>query len=117
MNSISRTWNRVWGKISSFFSRTWKSMKRTGHDAIWSLKNTFDNVLNKIHKSFSNTWNKIKSGFKSMWKGMKNLAGNGINAVIRIPNKGISGINGLIHDFGGPKHAIGKIPKVAFATG
>src|SRR5699024_19473 len=45
------------------------------------------------------------------------LAGDGINAVIKIPNAGISGINGLIHDFGGPKHAIGKIPKVHFATG
>ncbi|WP_404975664.1 hypothetical protein NBT14_04175 [Weissella paramesenteroides] len=48
---------------------------------------------------------------------MKQLAGDGINAVIKIPNAGISGINGLIHDFGGPKHAIGKIPKVKFANG
>ena len=117
VNAFFRGFKKTWNKIKGFFHNTWKGMKRIGHDAIWSLKNTFDSVLNKIHKSFSNTWNKIKSGFKSMWKGMKNLAGNGINAVIRIPNKGISGINGLIHDFGGPKHAIGKIPKVAFATG
>lgn len=117
LNSISKTWNRIWRSISRFFSNTWKSMKHTGHDAIWSIKNTFDSVLGKIHKAFSNTWGKIKTGFKDMWDGMKQLAQDGINAVIKIPNKGISGINGLIHDFGGPKHAIGKIPKVAFATG
>lgn len=117
LNSISKTWNRIWRSVSRFFSNTWKNMKHTGHDAIWSLKNTFDDVLGRIHKAFSNTWSKIKEGFKSMWDGMKTLAGKGINAVIKIPNTGIGGINSLIHDFGGPKHAIRKIPKVAFATG
>ena len=118
VNAFSRGFKRTWNKIKSFFHNTWKGMKRIGHDAIWSLKNTFDSVLGKIHKAFSNTWSKIKKGFKSMWDGMKSLARDGINAVIKIPNKGITGINSLIHDFGGPKHAIGKIPKVPkFATG
>ena len=53
-----------------------------------------------------------------MWNNLKNLARDGINAVIGIPNKGIEGINGLIHDFGGPKNAISKIPEVPkFANG
>ena len=117
VNSLFRGFKRTWNKIKSFFHNTWKGMKKTGHDAIWSIKNTFDSVLGKIHDAFSNTWEKIKKGFKSMWDGMKQLAQDGINAVIKIPNKGITGINSLIHDFGGPKHAIGKIPKVAFATG
>ena len=118
VNAFFRGFKRTWNKIKSFFHNTWKGMKTIGHDAIWSLKNTFDSVLGKIHKAFSNTWSKIKKGFKSMWDGMKSLARDGINAVIKIPNKGITGINSLIHDFGGPKHAIGKIPKVPkFATG
>lgn len=118
VNAFFRGFKKTWNKIKSFFHNTWKSMKKTGHDAIWSLKNTFDSVLGKIHKAFSNTWKGIKSGFKDMWDGMKSLARDGINAVIKIPNKGITGINSLIHDFGGPKHAIGKIPKVPkFATG
>lgn len=117
VNAISRTWNKAWKSISSFFSDTWNSMKKSGHDSIWSIKNTFDDVLGKIGSAFSNTWKGIKSGFSDMWEGMKQLAGDGINAVIKIPNAGISGINSLIHDFGGPKHAIGKIPKVKFANG
>ncbi|MGK4018338.1 CHAP domain-containing protein [Weissella paramesenteroides] len=117
VNAISRTWNKTWKSISSFFSDTWNGMKKFGHDAIWSIKNTFDDVLGKIGSAFSNTWKSIKSGFSDMWTGMKQLAGDGINAVIKIPNTGIDGINGLIHDFGGPKNAIGKIPKVKFANG
>ena len=52
-----------------------------------------------------------------MWDGMKRLAGDGINAVIALPNAGIDGINKLISDFGGSKEAISKIPKVKFAGG
>lgn len=116
-SKISKNWKKVWRNISSFFSGIWNGMKKFGHDAIWSVKNTFDDVLGKIGKAFSNTWTGIKKGFSDMWSGMKQLAGHGINAVIKIPNAGISGINGLIHDFGGPKNAIGKIPKVKFANG
>ena len=116
-NSISKAFTKSWNGIKNFFGDIWNGMKKIGHDAIWSIKNTFDNVLGKIGSAFSNTWKSIKSGFSDMWAGMKQLAGDGINAVIKIPNAGISGINGLIHDFGGPKHAIGKIPKVKFANG
>ena len=117
LKAIKKIWNKTWDSISDFFRDTWNGMKKFGSKAINSLKGTFDDILGKIGKSFSNTWNGIKDGFKSMWEGMKQLAGDGINAVIKIPNAGIDGINGLIHDFGGPKNALGKIPKVKFANG
>ena len=72
-------------------------------------------ALTNIAKFFKDTWDNVKNGFSDMWDGMKHLAGDGINAVIAIPNTGIDGINGLIQDFGGPKNAISKIPKVKFA--
>lgn len=116
-NDIAKFWSKGWQNMFNFYAGIWNGIKKFGHDAIWSIKNTFDDVLSKIGSAFSNTWKGIKSGFSDMWNGMKKLAGDGINAVIKIPNAGISGINGLIHDFGGPKHAIGKIPKVKFAQG
>lgn len=117
-NDIAKIWSKGWRSISNFFGGIWNGMKKFGHDAIWSIKNTFDDVLGRIGSAFSNTWNGIKTGFSDMWQGMKNLARDGINAVIKIPNVGISGINGLIHDFGGPKSAIGHIPEVKkFANG
>ena len=117
VKSISKTWSKTWNGISDFFSDIWKTMKKTGSHAINSLHDTFFDVLGKIGKIFSDTWNGIKDGFKDMWNAMKQLAGDGINAVIKIPNSGIDGINGLIHDFGGPKSAIGHIPSVKFANG
>lgn len=115
--SIYKNWVKTWNSIFDFFGDTWNDIKKFGSNSINSLKGTFDNVLGKIGNSFSNTWNGIKDGFKDMWDGMKQLAGDGINAVIKIPNAGIDGINNLIHDFGGSKDAIGKIPKVKFASG
>ncbi|WP_270340190.1 tape measure protein [Leuconostoc mesenteroides] len=117
LKAIKKVWNKTWDSISDFFSDTWNGMKKFGSKAINSLKDTFDDVLGKIGKSFGDTWTGVKNGFSDMWDGMKKLAGDGINAVIKIPNAGIDGINGLIHDFGGPKNALGKIPKVKFANG
>ena len=116
-HNIYKGWVNSWKSIFNFFGDTWNNIKKFGSNSINSLKGTFDDVLGKIGKSFSNTWNGIKDGFKAMWDGMKQLAGDGINAVIKIPNAGIDGINGLIHDFGGPKKALDKIPKVKFANG
>ena len=87
--------------------------KKFGKD----LKGLLFSNLDAIGSKFQDIWNGIRNGFSDMWNGLKDLAGNGINAVIKIPNDGIDGINGLIHDFGGPKNAIGKIPKVKFAGG
>lgn len=117
LSSIGKIWNKSWKSIFNFFSDTWNNIKKFGSNSINSLKGTFDDVLGKISKAFGNTWNGIKDGFADMWNTMKQLAGDGINAVIKIPNAGIDGINGLIHDFGGPKSAIGHIPKVKFADG
>ncbi|WP_224154457.1 tape measure protein [Leuconostoc gelidum] len=117
LNWIKKIWQRAWNAVTDTFTDAWHNIKKSGSKGINALKSTLDGVLDKIGKSFSDTWNGIKDGFGSMWDGMKSLAGKGINAVIKIPNAGVDGINGLIHDFGGPKNALGKIPKVAFASG
>lgn len=117
-DEIHDKWSKTWNKSKDFLSDRWDDMnadtkKKFGKDLKGLL---FDN-LDKIKNKFQDIWNGIRNGFSDMWDGMKHLAGEGINAVIKIPNDGIDGINGLIHDFGGPKNAIGKIPKVKFANG
>lgn len=117
-DEIHDKWSKTWNKSKDFLSDRWDDMnadtkKKFGKDIKGLL---FDN-LDKIGNKFQDIWNGIKDGFGKMWDGLKQLAGEGINAVIKIPNDGIDGINGLIHDFGGPKNAIGKIPKVKFAGG
>lgn len=117
-DEIHSKWSKTWKKSKDYLSNKWDEInkdaeKKFGGDA----KTLIVDNLAKIGEKFKETWNGIKDGFRDMWNGLKDLAGNGINAVIKIPNDGIDGINGLIHDFGGPKNAIGKIPKVKFANG
>lgn len=117
-DEIHDRWSKTWNKSKDFLSDRWDDInkdtkKKFGKDLKGLL---FDN-LDAIGNKFQEIWNGIKDGFTKMWDGLKQLAGDGINAVIKLPNDGIDGINSLIHDFGGPKNAIGKIPKVKFANG
>lgn len=117
-DEIHDKWSKTWKKSKNYLSDKWdeindESKKKFGKDFKGLL---FDN-LDKIGNKFQEIWNGIKDGFGKMWDGLKQLAGDGINAVIKIPNSGIDGINQLIHDFGGPKESIKKIPKVKFAAG
>lgn len=117
-DKIHDRWSKTWNKSKDFLSDRWDDInadtkKKFGKDLKGLL---FDN-LDKIGNKFQDIWNGVRNGFSDMWNGLKELAGNGINAVIAIPNSGIDGINSLIHDFGGPKNAISKIPKVKFANG
>lgn len=117
-DKIHDRWSKTWNKSKDFLSDRWDDInadtkKKFGKD----LKGLLFSNLDAIGNKFQEIWNAIRNGFRDMWNGLKDLAGNGINAVIAIPNSGIDGINSLIHDFGGPKNAIGKIPKVKFANG
>lgn len=118
-DKIHDRWSKTWNKSKDFLSDRWDDINKTTEKKFGkNLKDLIFGKLDEIKNKFQDIWNGIRNGFSDMWNGLKELAGNGINAVIGIPNKGIDGINGLIHDFGGPKNAIGKIPEVPkFANG
>lgn len=117
-DKIHDRWSKTWNKSKDFLSDRWDDINKTTEKKFGKdLKGLIFDNLDKIGNKFQDIWNGIRNGFSDMWNGLKELAGNGINAVIAIPNSGIDGINSLIHDFGGPKNAIGKIPKVKFANG
>ena len=115
---INNNWFDGWENSKKFLSKKWDEIGALTQDKFGvKITKLITDALTNIAKFFKDTWDNVKNGFSDMWNGLKDLAGNGINAVIKIPNDGIDGINGLIHDFGGPKNAIGKIPKVKFADG
>lgn len=121
----------------------WKGFKKDGVKLIksfWSLakdvfKADFDFIndltggkLEKMTKAFSNTWKDIGKGWKSFWNGISDWFGDlwkgivkhvqdGINNVIKVLNSSISGIDSVIHAFGGSSKAIGTINPVHLATG
>lgn len=117
-DEIHKQWSKTWNKSKDFLSDRWDDINKTTEKKFGKdLKGLLFDNLEAIGNKFQEVWNAIKDGFSKMWDGLKQLAGDGINAVIKIPNSGIDGINQLIHDFGGPKDSISKIPKVKFANG
>ena len=116
---IGKEWNKHWNNAKDFLSTSWDNMNKASEKKFGkNLKGLLFDNLADIGKKFQETWDGIKKGFDDLWNGLKKLARDGINRLIDIPNAGIDGINDLIHDFGGPKQTIGKIPHVKkFASG
>ena len=116
--NIAKNWSDGWENSKTFLSKKWDEIGALTQDKFGvKITKLITDALTNIAKFFKDTWDNVKNGFSDMWDGMKHLAGEGINAVIALPNAGIDGINKLISDFGGSKEAISKIPKVKFAGG
>jgi tape measure domain-containing protein len=115
---INKNWFDGWENSKKFLSKKWDEIGALTQEKFGvNITKLITDALTNIGNFFKNTWDNVKKGFGEMWGGMKRLAGDGINAVIALPNAGIDGINKLISDFGGSKEAISKIPKVKFAGG
>lgn len=115
---INKNWFDGWENSKKFLSKKWDEIGALTQEKFGvNITKLITDALTNIGNFFKNTWDNVKKGFGEMWDGMKRLAGDGINAVIALPNAGIDGINKLISDFGGSKEAISKIPKVKFAGG
>lgn len=118
-DEIHSKWEKTWKKSKDYLSDKWDEINKDAEKKFGgNAKTLIVDSLAKIGEKFQETWDGIKDGFGKLWDGLKNLARDGINAVIKIPNAGINGINKLISDFGGSKEAIKPIPEVPkFAAG
>lgn len=123
-NSLKNTVQNIWNGIKSITKSVWNAtggwLINKAKD-IWqgvkkhfnSLKNSLSDVMDNISDKWHDTWNGIKNFFGDIWKTIKGKAKDGINGVIDWLNKGIGGINSVIHTFGGKKEAIGEIKTLA----
>lgn len=102
---IQNIWNALWGFVESIFGKK-----------VDSIKKGIEGFGTKIWDTFNTIKTKVGDFWKGMWDGLVQFGKDGINSVVDVINNGISGINGVIHTFGGSKNAIGKIPKLANGT-
>lgn len=115
-NSIKKIWNHLWNSVSDSFSDTWNGIKNTGQK-VWNwITDKMDGFGSNISKGWHSLWRGLGNFFGDIWDDIKHTASKGMNAVIGFINKGIGGINGVIHTFGGSKHAIHEVPKFAKGT-
>lgn len=127
-SAISKTWNGFKNWFSKKWSNMWNGVHDFFHGITKKLSKTFSNwtsgamnILGSFGNKFKDGWNGLVKGVKSifsgLWNSMKEMAADGLNAVIGVINKGVGGINSVIHTFGGSKQTIKPIGKVKFATG
>lgn len=125
---IVKNVKNAWNDIKSITKSAWNLIKKYAVDPIVSvydkvksimgkMKKVISSAMGSIKKVWHSAWSNVSGFFSRIWKSIKKHAKDGINAVIKVINAGISGIDGVIHAFGGKKHAIGRIGKVHFATG
>ena len=114
--NFSKNWNRGWSDTRKNLSNAWSKMQgRTS-----SFGSGMHDWLSNFGSRFKAGWKSLSRGvrniFGDMWDAMKRLGKNAMDGLIDIVNAGISGINTVIHAFGGSSHTIKRIPK-RFASG
>ena len=114
--NFSKKWNRGWSDNRKNLSNAWSRMQ----DRTSSFGSGMHDWLSNFGSRFKAGWKSLSRGvrniFGDMWDAMKRLGKNAMGGLIDIVNAGISGINTVIHAFGGSSHTIKRIPK-RFASG
>ncbi|MCS8563008.1 peptidase M23 [Pediococcus pentosaceus] len=114
---FSKKWKGMWNGVRDLFSETTKSLSKTFSGWTSGAMKTLGSFGNKFKSGWNGIVKGVKKIFSGLWDSMKKLASDGLNAVIGVINKGVGGINTVIHTFGGKKQTIKPIGKVHFATG
>lgn len=116
MNIITGNWRGAWNDIKDIFSSIWKGIYKIGKDLFGGVRDMIKDVLGDIKGIWEDLWNGMAKFFSNIWDGIKDAAKAGLNGVIGFLNGGISGINSVIHFFGGKKETITPIKKLAHGT-
>lgn len=116
MNIITGNWKGAWNDIKDIFSSIWKGISKIGKDLFGGVRDMIKDVLGDIKGIWEDLWNGMAKFFSNIWDGIKDAAKDGLNGVIGFLNGGISGINSVIHFFGGKKETITPIKKLAHGT-
>lgn len=116
MNIITGNWKGAWNDIKDIFSSIWKGIFKIGKDLFGGVRDMIKDVLGDIKGIWEDLWNGMAKFFSNIWDGIKDAAKAGLNGVIGFLNGGISGINSVIHFFGGKEETITPIKKLAHGT-
>ena len=116
-NGLKKNSSKIWNKIKDSVIKNAEEAKKSGSKNFSKLQSVMGDIGKDIKKQWHSLWNGLADFFENIWKSIKKTASGGINGVVGVINGGISGIDNVIHSFGGKSHAISLIPKVKLATG
>lgn len=114
---IGKLTKNLWNNVKDRFKIGFDWVNKLTGGRLEKMAGLFSNAWHSIGKGWKSFWNGIDDWFGDLWKGIVKHVQNGINDVIKVLNSGISGIDSVIHAFGGSSKAIGTINPVHLATG
>lgn len=110
---FNRDWKASWKNLDSPVSRALRSVESTVRGRL----NDIDDKRSDFSSSFLKGWNswidKVKSDFKSGFNKLPGYAESAMKSIVSKMNKGITGVNKVISDFGGDK----KLSAISYASG
>lgn len=112
--SFAKHWSKHWSSVKSTLANRWNDMRKKSGSWGTSMEKWRSKFSSTFQKGFRSLGSGIHDIWSNMWSGLHKLAHSGMKGVVDIINDGINGIDGVIHLFGGKKHAIKPIH---FATG
>ena len=117
LRSFRRTFDRDW-------RATWRGLDKPVHSGMSGAHSSLSHYLNSMQSKASDfegaflkgwkSWaSSVVSSFKSAFSKLPGLASSAMRSIISRLNRGISGVNSVISDFGGDK----KLRAISYANG
>jgi SLT domain-containing protein/methyl-accepting chemotaxis protein len=117
LKSFSKDFKRYWGDTWKNLSSQAKKGLNKANRTISSKLDDIDDTGHDFERGFKRSWDNwlddLVSAFKSGFNKLPGIAGSAMKDIVSRLNKGISGINKVIGDFGGDK----KLSSISYASG
>lgn len=117
LKSFSKDFKRYWGDTWKNLSSQAKSGLNKANHTISSKLDDIEDTGHDFERGFKRSWDNwlddLVSAFKSGFGKLPNIAESAMKDIVSRLNKGISGINKVIGDFGGDK----KLSSISYASG
>lgn len=112
-STFSRDWKKIWGGLSDNVRdgiKNAESAAKTGFDGLEGKENSFTSSFLKSWRSWVDD---VVSSMESGFKKLPSIASDAMHGIVKQLNKGISGVNSVISQFGGDK----KLSTISYAEG
>ncbi|WP_304133754.1 tape measure protein [Limosilactobacillus coleohominis] len=110
---FKRYWGDTWKNLSSQAKKGLNKANRTINSKLDDIEDTGHSFERGFKRSWDNWLDDLVSAFKSGFNKLPGIAGSAMKDIVSRLNKGISGINKVIGDFGGDK----KLSSISYASG
>lgn len=101
--SFKNDWKDLWDGLDDTESKGLKNVVNKFDDKTGDLKSYADKFESSFKKSWKSWIDDVKSTFKAGFDKLPGYAADSMKSIVSKMNKGISGVNSVISDFGGKK--------------